>query len=305
MPITPGLAAEVARLDCDVLHVHSPNPMGELPAVMNDRARARVVTFHAELGKQRFLRPIYRPLQRRLFTWADTVIVGSPPMERSVDLIEHREKVSCIPYGVSPTVAALIEGHAAERPDPDRPDDLRLLFVGRLVYYKGVEVLLRSLALDPSSRVTATIVGDGPLRTDLEEMARFLGLDRRVSFLGLVPDDELPGLYASHDAFVLPSVSAAEAFGLSMAEAMVGGLPAISTELDTGTSWVNLDEVSGLVVAPDDPAALAAAVRRLNEPALRARLAAGARDRATTEMDFSRHVARVGDVYQSAMEHRP
>jgi len=305
MPIAPGLAREVARLDCDVLHVHSPNPMGELPAVLNTRPRARIITFHAELGKQQFLRPVYRPLQRRLFDWADTVIVGSPPMERSVDLIDHLEKVRCIPYGVSPQVTSVI---ASQQIEPRRTADaglVRLLFVGRIVYYKGLDVLLRALALDPDTAATATIVGEGPLRAELEEMSRSLGIRDRVSFLGLVPDEDLPGLYATHDAFVLPSVSPAEAFGLSMAEAMVGGLPAISTELGTGTSWVNLDEVSGLVVPPGDPNALAAAVRRISEPGLRSRLARGARTRATTEMDFSHHVEQVNSIYAAAAEQRP
>ena len=191
----------------------------------------------------------------------------------------------------------------------DEVDTLRLLYVGRLVYYKGIEVLLRAMAApspaSPGPRPwRLTVVGEGPLRPDLEHLADSLGLNGAVRFRGYVGDDDLRQAYADHDVFVLPSVSRAEAFGLAMAEAMANGMPVVSTELETGTSWVNLDGVSGLVVAPGDSAALGAALERLGPAAVRAPLAAGARDRARSLFGFEDHCDRLMEIYERAAASR-
>ena len=83
------------------------------------------------------------------------------------------------------------------------------------------------------------------------------------SLAGPVDDEALREMHRSHDVFVMPSVSRAEAFGMSMCEAMAGGLPAVSTSVGTGTDWVNLHGVTGLVIPPGDSQALAAAVNQL------------------------------------------
>ena len=107
-----------------------------------------------------------------------------------------------------------------------------VLFVGRLVPYKGVDVLLEALkGLD----AVALIVGEGPLRARLEEQARELGVCRvSVRFLGAVDDDELAALYRACNIFVLPSVTRQEAFGVVQLEAMAAGKPVVSTDLGTG-----------------------------------------------------------------------
>ena len=144
--------------------------------------------------------------------------------------------------------------------------------------YKGVDVLLRALAGVPASLV---LVGDGPLRGSLESLARELGVQERVRFLGRVSDAERLDWYRRADVFVLPSVTRQEAFGMVQVEAMLCGRPVVSTDLPTGVPWVNRDGESGLVVPPGDAEALTAALRRLcQDPVLRARLGQGALTRA-------------------------
>ena len=165
----------------------------------------------------------------------------------------------------------------------------RLLFVGRLVYYKGLEVLLDAMSLCEGSLV---IAGEGPLEGALRALVTEKRLGERVLFAGRVADADLPAFYQACDVFVLPSTARTEAFGVVQIEAMAAGKPVISTNLPTGVPWVNQDGVSGLVVTPGDRAALGEALRRLlDDGAFRQRLGEGARRRAQTMFSRERMVA--------------
>lgn len=293
MPIAPGLVREVRTLDADILHVHLPNPIGEVGVVRN-HGPAVVASFHAQLGKQRMLEPFYGPLRNALLDRAAAVLVSGDAMATASELGGVTEKVRVLPYGVSPR---LVGTRASDANRDGAP--LRLLFVGRLVYYKGVDVLLR--ALTRVGDATLTLVGDGADRAELEALASTLGVADRTRFLGSVADAELVGHYAAADVFVLPSVSRAEAFGMAMTEAMANGVPAISTALGTGTDWVNLDGRTGLVVPPSDADALGTAIERLRDRELRAQLGAEAARRATELFSFDRHIAELETIYREAI----
>jgi glycosyltransferase involved in cell wall biosynthesis len=161
-----------------------------------------------------------------------------------------------------------------------------VLFTGRMVPYKGIDVLLRALA---QVDATAILAGDGPQRPDYELLARELGLAGRVTFAGHVSRSELRALYRAADVFVLPSVSPQEAFGFVQLEAMASGTPVISTRLPTGVPWVNQHEVTGLTVPAGDVRALAGAIDQLlGNPRVRESMAAAAQARVAAE--FSRQL---------------
>jgi glycosyltransferase involved in cell wall biosynthesis len=293
MPLAPGLIREVRTLDADVIHVHLPNPIGEIGVVLN-RGPAIVVTFHAQLGKQRMLEPFYGPLRNALLKRATSVLVSGLAMASVPELDRCSEKVHVLPYGVSPRFVGPGAKHADAAGGP-----LRLLFAGRLVYYKGVDVLLRALV--HVSDATLKLVGDGANRAELEALALDLGVADRTQFLGSVPDSELAACYSAADVFVLPSVSRAEAFGMAMTEAMANGVPAISTALGTGTDWVNLDGQTGLVVPPNDVGSLATAIEKLRDGELRARLGTEAAHRAGSLFSFDEHINQLEKNYREAM----
>jgi rhamnosyl/mannosyltransferase len=297
MPIAPGLVNEVRRLNADIIHVHLPNPIGELGAALNTHTPC-VCTFHAQLVRQRALEPFYAPLRTRLLNRSRRIFVSSEMIGAVPELVAHRAKVQVLPFGVSPRLVGRPRSGSGDAVVRSEAEPLRLLFVGRLVYYKGIDVLLRALSL--TSQANLRIVGDGADRNRLEALAVQLGVDGRTKFLGSLPDDDLVQEYGDADVFVLPSVSRAEAFGLAMVEAMGNGLPAISTSLGTGTDWVNLDEVSGVVVQPGDPAALAGAIELLTDQVLRARLGAGAVGRVQAIFSFDRHVDALEAAYRAA-----
>ncbi len=294
MPLSVPLVKAASRIEADILHLHLPNPIGELGALVNRGGHAVVLSFHAQLGKQKLLAPVYSPLQRSLMRRASHVLAASQMLIEAPELVEAGDRLRLAPYGVSPRMVA---------PEPrigvPLSGPLRILFVGRLVYYKGIEVLLDAVSrLDD---VEVSIFGDGALRASLRDrIDSDRNLAGKVEMIHNATDDEIVDAHLSHDVFVLPSVSRAEAFGLSMAEAMANGLPAVSTRLGTGTDWVNQHGETGLVVAPQDPTALADALEAMRDDGTRMRLACGAAARARTEFSFDRHADLIHSFYEEA-----
>jgi rhamnosyl/mannosyltransferase len=101
------------------------------------------------------------------------------------------------------------------------------------------------------------------METEWKTVTHDMGLEHRVRFLGSVPDQDLPSYYQAAQMFVLPSTQPSETWGAVQIEAMASGLPCICTELGTGTSYVNQDGITGVVVPPREPHALAQAINRL------------------------------------------
>lgn len=300
-PFSLELAGWLRRLAPDVTHLQFPYPPGELAHLAWGRARATVVTYQSDIVRQRLTGLAYRPLLRRVLQRADRIIATSPGyLASSAVLAGLRERCAVVPLAID---------SAAFRPDPGAGRELRrrhpgplVLFVGRLRYYKGLEHLVGAMAEVPA---TLLVAGDGRLRADLERRAARSAAAGRVRFLGHVPQEELLAHYAAADVAVLPSSHRSEAFGLVLLEAMACGRPVVSTELSTGTSWVNRHGDTGLVVPPRDPRALAAALRLLlDDERLRARMGERARRRVTEEFDADLMVSRVLAVYDEALRAR-
>ena len=146
--------------------------------------------------------------------------------------------------------------------------------VGRLVYYKGMDVAIRALAAVPGKLM---IVGEGPLETDLRRLAEEVGVAGRLVWCGRLNDEQLVGAYHAAAALWFPSNARSEAFGLVQVEAMASGCPVINAAIPaSGVCWVSRHEETGLTVPLNDAAALAGAANRLlKEPGLRDRLSAG------------------------------
>ena len=171
-----------------------------------------------------------------------------------------------------------------------------VLFTGRMVAYKGVDVLLRALV---QVDAMAILSGEGPLRAEWQLLARELGLAERVVFPGEVSQLELRALYRAADVFVLPSVSSQEAFGFVQLEAMASGTPVISTRLPTGVPWVNQDERTGLTVPPGDVRALTAALNQLlGNPRMRAQMSSAAQARVASEFTRELMAERAASLFE-------
>jgi rhamnosyl/mannosyltransferase len=175
--------------------------------------------------------------------------------------------------------------------------------VGRLVYYKGFDHAIRALRQVEGAHLL--LVGEGPLRAELEALARECDVAGRVHFLGRLEDEALTTLYYACDAYVLSSVTRAEAFALVQLEALACGLPVINTALDSGVPFVSRHEESGLTVPPGDEAALASAMRRmLAHPEQRRTWGEAGRARVLAEFTQARMGERVLDVYRDVLDAR-
>lgn len=176
-------------------------------------------------------------------------------------------------------------------------DRLSLLFVGRVVRQKGLDVLFEALASLPAgtrSRIGLTIVGDGPARPELEAQAARLALSERIAFRGWLGRDELPAAYRAADAFVFPSRD--EGMPNVVLEAMAAGLPVVATRI-AGSRDLVVEEETGLMLDADDTPALAAALARLAEdPALRRRLGEGGRRRVVEHFSWRAVAAAYRDL---------
>ena len=303
-PLSPALVARLRSLEADVIHLQFPYPFAEVAHLAVGRSRALVVSYQSDIVRQRLLGWLYRPLMRRLLHRADRVLASSRAYATGSEVLAgYGAKTSVVPLGVE------VDRFAA--PDRREVEDIRrrfpgprVLFVGRLRYYKGVEVLIAAFERLRAGGLPATllIVGSGPRSARCRRLAKDTAVAGDIHFLGEVADDELPAIHAAAEVFVLPSCRRSEAYGLALAEAMAAGTAVVSTELGTGTSWVNLDGETGLVVPPRDPAALAAALGRLlSDPEMRRAMGSRARRRARRELDAEGMVERVIGIYDAVL----
>src|SRR5215211_8158693 len=276
-PLSLAMLRIARGLRPDLVHLHFPYPPGDLVAMALPGQTPLVVTYHSDIVRQRALLQAYRPLLELTLHRAARILPTSPNyLVSSLFLRRHAARCAVVPLG--------IDADRYARADPRRAASIRArydaplaLFVGRLRYYKGLHFLLDAM---PSVHGELLISGGGPERERLERQARQLGIAERVHFLGDIPDDEMPALFQAADVFVMPAHLRAEALGLAQIEALASGLPCISTELGTGTSFANRHGETGLVVPPGDPPALAKALNTLLADAeLRRRFGAAGRAR--------------------------
>jgi glycosyltransferase involved in cell wall biosynthesis len=305
-PISPAMFQWTARLEADITHLHFPHPPGEMAHLFFGRAKRMVITYHSDIVRQRALSVLYRPLLWQVLRRADRLIATSPTyIESSPYLSRLREKCVVIPLGTDlerfDQVDAERVGALRHRLFPQTGSQPVLLFVGCLRYYKGLDDLLHALPEIPTAHLL--VVGDGPMREPWKQLTRELNIADRVTFAGQVDDADLPACYKLGDIFVLPANARAEAFGTVIVEAMAAGLPVISTEVSSGTSWVNLHGTTGLIVPPRNAKSLAGAVNNLlSDPSLRTAMGQAARQRAKTEFGQVGMVERVEQVYHAVLD---
>jgi rhamnosyl/mannosyltransferase len=291
----------------DLIHLHVPNPTMMLGLALVRPALPWVITYHSDVVQQRFLGKLVRPFENIVFRRAGAVLVSSPTFHAGSEYLQrHLDKLAIIPFGLdlAPMINPGAEALAtAARLRAEHGDTLWLV-VGRLVYYKGINQALHALTQTPGKLL---IVGEGPLRQELARLAERLGVADRVVWQGRLSEAELIGAYHAATAFWFPSNARSEAFGLVQVEAMACGCPVINTNIfGSGVAWVSPHESSGLTVPINDPAALAAAARRLlTEPGLRERLGRQARERALAEFDQEQMARRTLQLYERVLSGQP
>jgi glycosyltransferase involved in cell wall biosynthesis len=301
--MAPAMAWHLARMarDCDVVHLHMPDPMAAL-ALWWARPKARVVVhWHSDVVRQRWAMRLYGPLQDWLLRRADAVVAtseayatASPPLQAV------RDKVVIVPIGVSDLRPGVDAGRVDEI--RRRYGGRRIVFaLGRMTHYKGFDFLVRAAALLPKDCVV--VIGGAGEGFDVHRASvSRLGLAGKVDLLGHVPDPDLVQWFASCDVFCMPSTLRAEAYGVAMVEAMMLGKPVVATDIaGSGLPWVNVHGETGLNVPPCDAEALAQALGRLlGDAEVRLAMGRAARRRFERELDAGRMVRATLAIYDSS-----
>jgi glycosyltransferase involved in cell wall biosynthesis len=301
-----AVSRAIAGFAPDVVHVHWWFPGGLALWPRWSRRAPLVLTSH---GTDLFLVdrvPAARLLAGPIFRAADQVtVISTPLVARAESLGVRSSRLTVIPMPIDPSVAAAAED------DGRRPTGgpALLLFVGRLVERKGASYAVRALTelVEAGRDVRMAIVGEGPERETLAELARVLGVADRVEMVGSVPTSEVRHWYERASVFVMPAVTdwkgEQEGFGMVIVEAMSHGVPVVASR-SGGIPDIIRDGENGLLVPERDIGGLATAIGRvLDDPGLAGRLARVAREDIRNRFAPARIARGFDAVYRRAAGH--
>lgn len=292
--------AQLAR-KADIVHYHFPWPFMDVVHFATQIRKPAVVTYHSDVIRQKRLLMLYRPLRQRFLASVDRIVATSPNYLASSDVLDKfSEKVSVIPIGLDKSA---YPGPTSDRVEywRERLGDKFFLFVGVIRYYKGLHILVEAAR---GTDYPIIIVGAGPIENELKEQAAQLGV-HNIQFLGHLPEEDKVSLLMLCYGVVFPSHLRAEAFGISLLEGAMYGKPMISSEIGTGTTFVNINGETGLVVPPGDPIALRQAMKELwDNPDRAAAMGVQAEMRYREYFTADRMVHAYVDLYSDLLKQR-
>jgi rhamnosyl/mannosyltransferase len=260
----------------DIIHYHFPWPFMDIVHFISNIKKPYIITYHSDIVRQKVLSFLYTPLMNKFLSGASKIIAASPNyLETSKVLTKFKSNTVVIPYG--------LDRAGYKDPIPTKLSEWEskfgrkfFLFVGVMRYYKGLHILLEAIQ---DTNYPLVILGAGPMEQKLKEQANLLGL-KNVYFLGRLGDEDKISLLKLCSSIVFPSHLRSEAFGISLLEGAMFGKPMISSEIGTGTSYINIHNETGIVVPPGNPEALREAMSILwNDPKLAEEMGKKALDR--------------------------
>ncbi|MFP1890411.1 glycosyltransferase family 4 protein [Lonsdalea quercina] len=285
----------------DIIHYHFPYPFMDILHFISGVRKPSIVSYHSDIVKQKFALKIYSPLMNKFLSSVDYIVASSPNyLASSSTLQKFSSKVKVIPYGLDRN---LYQSVGAERLDywRKRLGERFFLFVGAFRYYKGLDVLLNAME---GVDYPLAIVGIGSLELELRKQAEDLGL-KNTHFLGLLSEEDKIALLQLCCGVVFPSHLRSEAFGITLLEGAMYAKPLISCEIGTGTTYINIDGETGIVVPPEDPGALRLAMTTLWEnPLLAKDYGEKALARFNRLFTSEKMAQSYIELYQEAMENR-
>lgn len=247
----------------DIIHYHFPYPFTDILHFVSRIKKPTLVSYHSDIIKQKYLLKLYKLFKRNFLNSVDHIVATSPNYFKSSNVLSnYKHKTSVIPIG--------LDKETYPKPSSEKLNYWKkklgsrfFLFVGVLRYYKGLHILIEAAR---NSEYPIVIVGAGPIEQELKEQAVRLGVSN-VCFVGHQSEADKVALLELCYAVVFPSHLRSEAFGISLLEGAMYGKPLISSEIGTGTSFINIDKETGIVVPPSDPEALRSAMDYLwNNP---------------------------------------
>ena len=271
--------------DYDIVHLHMPNPSAVLAYILAKPQSSLILTWHADIHKYHLLKFFYQPFVNYLLKKSKAIIVTNPQSLNQFH--KFRYKTIMVPLGI-PLPKNII---------PKEEDFI--LFIGRLVHYKGLEYLLGAM---PKTNIRLIIIGNGPLKRKLQDLCSKLNLNSKVSFLGEIPQEEKNDYLQRSKMLVLPSIAKNEAFGIVQLEAMAYAKPVISTRLNTGVEFVNLHKKTGLIIPPKNSNALTQAINYLlQNPNIANEYGKFAQERVRKEFSAALMLDKIMEIYKEVI----
>jgi len=265
MPISPVFIVWlwILSFKSKLVFFHLPFPIATLSALAFPFRRPFIVFWHSDIVQQKRLKPIVQFFQHCLCRRAESILTTSPQLVEFSDVLSsHKEKLKIIPLSVPDFAPQVSEKKPSTL--PSMPEKYGL-FLGRLCYYKGVDVILEALDLLVNRGVSlpVVLVGDGPLKGEIAQALEKKRLNHVVFIDRHVDEDEKNWLLMNASYLLFPSTEPSEAFGIIQLEAMSYGVPVINTNLPTGVPWVSEHENTGLTVPIRDAESLANSMERM------------------------------------------
>lgn len=295
LSVCPAAFGILRHAQADIINLHHPNPLADLSYLISRPKGRLVVTYHSDIIDKPWINHLYSVFLHKILDIADAIIATSPQYVTSSPVLNrYQKKIRIIPLGFD---LPQIRTGSVYFNESNRPP--QYMFVGRLVPYKGISVMMEALREIPGG---LWVVGTGPLQEKLKSEATSANLGYRVEFLGNISEEEKFQRLAACDALILPSISRAEAFGMVLLEAMAVGCPVVVSDLPTGVRLLVQNGVNGYRFPPGDAKALAAVLRRMahNREEARQMGSAGRRlvqEKYATDLMVNRYFA----VYQEIL----
>ena len=285
--------------EADVIHYHFPYPFTDILHLILRIRKPTLVTYHSDIVKQKKWLKLYRPLMFKFLKSVDHIVATSPNYLKTSDvLVKYKDKVSVIPIGLDKRTYPLV---IPERLDywRERFGEKFFLFVGVIRYYKGLHILIEAAR---NSDYPIIIVGAGQIENSLKEQAKKLGVNN-IHFVGRISDSEKVVLLELSYAVIFPSHLRSEAFGISLLEGAMYGKPLISSEIGTGTTYINIDGETGVVVPPSNSIALRQAMDYLwNNPVIAKEMGMRAEARYWDLFTADKMAKSYADLYNSVLQ---
>ncbi len=297
-PLLPWHLRRLAN-NYDVIHLHHPDPMSALAFFLLRPKVKLVLHWHCNIVRQKIGRLLVAPLIHWLLKRADAVIVTTPSYKQTQYLTKWCDKVRVVPTGIEDKTLP-VDAEQVQAIWDIYTDRFIVLAVGRLIYYKGFEYLIKAARLLDDG-IVILIAGEGNDRDKLEGLIKKMQMQERVKLLGYLNEADLACYYRACDLFCMSSIANSEAFGIVQLEAMKFGKAIVSTVIpESGVNWVNADQISGINVPAKDSQALAHAISVLHrQPDLRKRLGERGRQRFHDMFSRERMCKNLIQLYES------
>jgi len=246
-------------LKSDIIHYHFPYPFSDILNIFCGVRKPRVLTYHSDIVRQKKFMFLYRFLMNSFLNSVDYIVATSPNyLSTSKILKRFSNKVSVIPIGLSSKDYPAINNKIHCRYKQTLPERF-FLFIGYFRYYKGLHLAFNAVK---NTKINLVLAGDGEIKKDLLNKIKKENI-QNITILDKISEEEKVSLLNLCTGFIFPSHLRSEAFGIALLEAALFGKPMVSCEIGTGTSFVNKDKITGLVVKPNSPIELRNAMQYL------------------------------------------